>query len=64
MKEIKVHIAKDGDVKIETSGFTGQACKDATKALEKALGAVDNREYTDEYYAQDTTVNRVHINGN
>lgn len=62
MKEIKVHIAKDGAVKIETSGFTGEACKDATKALEKALGTVDNRKYTDEYYTQNTATNRLHIN--
>ena len=64
MKTIKVYIAKDGAVTIKTKGFVGQACKDATRALEKALGAVDNREYTDEYYTQSTATNRLNINGN
>lgn len=63
MKTIKIHIQKDGSVKIETNGFTGQACEDATKALEKALGAADNRKHTDEYYAQNTAINHLHING-
>lgn len=64
MKTIKIHIQKDGSVKVETNGFAGQACENATKALEKALGTVGDRKHTDEYYVEDTTVNRMHINGN
>ena len=39
MREIKVTIQPDGATKITTQGFTGTACKDATRAIEKALGA-------------------------
>ena len=39
-KTITIEISTDGQVKITTEGFTGIACKDATKTLEQALGAV------------------------
>jgi len=38
MKTITITITPDGETTIETKGFTGTACKDATAALEKALG--------------------------
>jgi len=38
MKTITITISPEGETTIETKGFTGTACKDATAALEKALG--------------------------
>jgi hypothetical protein len=63
MKKIKVHVSKEGDTKIETEGFTGTACKDATKLLEKALGVTTKETFTDDYYKQ-STVDQVNTNGN
>ena len=40
MKTITILIDKVGQVAIQTHGFDGQSCKDATKAMEKALGIV------------------------
>ncbi len=37
-KFIEVIIDSKGNVTYETKGFSGTACKDATKALDKALG--------------------------
>lgn len=54
-KEIKVTVAPDGTTKIATKGFTGGACKDATKALEKALGAVTSEKLTGEFYREGGT---------
>ncbi len=36
---VEVTIAPNGETKIEAHGFTGGACKTATKPLEDALGA-------------------------
>lgn len=49
MKEIIVTLEK-GNVVIETKGFKGKACKDATAALEKALGMVTTDAPTKEMY--------------
>jgi len=38
MKTITITISPEGETTIETKGFVGTACKDATAALEKALG--------------------------
>jgi hypothetical protein len=37
-KKIDVVIGKNGEINIEASGFTGNDCLAATKALEEALG--------------------------
>ena len=40
MKTITIVIDKVGQVAIQSHGFDGQTCKDATKALEQGLGMV------------------------
>ena len=40
MKTITILIDKTGQVSMQTHGYEGQTCKDATKALERALGIV------------------------
>ena len=40
MKAITIIVDKVGQVAIQTHGFDGQTCKDATKAIEQALGVV------------------------
>ncbi len=50
MKKIKVNVTKEGLITISTEGFVGQACKDATRELEKALGVVTKESLTDEFY--------------
>lgn len=37
-KRIDVVISKDGSVSIEAHGYVGEACEEATRDLEKALG--------------------------
>lgn len=37
-REVKITIGKDGKVKIDAEGFTGEGCKDLTKVLEEKLG--------------------------
>jgi hypothetical protein len=62
MKKIKVVVSKEGETQISTEGFTGTACKDATKQLEKALGTVTKDSNTQEFY-NESTVDQVNITG-
>jgi hypothetical protein len=51
IEEVVVVIAPDGSVSIETTGFQGMKCRDATAALEKYLGdEVLDRNLTDEAF--------------
>ena len=38
MKTIEIVISAKGETTVTTRGFTGQSCRDASKALEAALG--------------------------
>ena len=40
MKTITILIDKTGQVSMQTNGFDGTACKDATIAIERGLGVV------------------------
>jgi hypothetical protein len=49
-KTIQITISPKGETKIETTGFSGSSCQDATRALEAALGATTSETFTGEYY--------------
>jgi hypothetical protein len=60
MKEIKLKVMPDGEVKIEVRGVKGDECLKLTEFLENQLGLVVKREKTPEYYqAQDKVVTKV-----
>jgi len=52
MQEIEVIIEKGGVVNIKVKGIKGMACLDLTKPIEDALGQVQTRTQTAEYYEQ------------
>jgi len=55
-RSIDVVISKDGrSVSVETRGYVGKACQDATAALERALGRVTKDKKTSEFYRQQDT---------
>ena len=49
-KEIVIDISDDGELSIETRGFTGKACIDDTKFLKELLGKEIFRQLTPAYY--------------
>ena len=51
--QLDVTIGADGVVRIKTHGLKGQACLAETKELENAVGRVQNREKTAEFYQAD-----------
>jgi len=50
MPEINVEILPDGQVKISVEGAKGSECVDLTRFLEEALGEVQTRDFTPDYY--------------
>ena len=50
MKTIQIIVAPDGSSRIETHGFTGGACREATRLLEAALGKTTSEKLTPEFY--------------
>lgn len=53
MKEIILTVDIDGKVTVETKGFKGKACLQASKFLEDALGKTTGTEFTPAYYEFD-----------
>jgi hypothetical protein len=49
---IEVTVGPRGETTVETRGFTGPACRDASRALEQALGARIAERLTAEFYQQ------------
>lgn len=50
MKRIIIDISDDGELRLETKGFTGEACIEETKFLKKVLGKETHRNLTPAYY--------------
>jgi hypothetical protein len=51
-KTVTVIVSPNGGTKIETFGFEGASCQDATRDLERALGGKADETLKSEYYAQ------------
>lgn len=52
MKTIQLIVATDGSSRIETRGFLGEACRDASRFLEEALGVRLSETPTPEFHAE------------
>ncbi len=52
MKTIEITVSPAGETRVETKGYAGTACRDATKLLERALGVVASDTPTAEMYQQ------------
>jgi hypothetical protein len=50
MKIIEIIIAPDGQTRVETKGFSGAECRQASEFIEKALGKRTSETLTSEFY--------------
>lgn len=50
MPEIKVTVDQLGGTVVETEGFQGKECMEATKQLKRALGKVTGEKKTKEFH--------------
>ena len=55
MKTIEIIVQTDGKTRVETKGFTGAACKDASRFIEQALGTPQAEQLTSDFYLPATT---------
>ena len=51
MKVIEVVVSPRGETTIQTRGFAGAECQQATQAMEKALGVKVSDQPTAEFYS-------------
>ncbi len=56
MKELEITIDREGRVQVAVRGVKGEGCRGLTKNIEDAVGTVEEREYTAEYYEQPVSV--------
>jgi len=54
MQIIEITVATNGSTHVETKGFAGASCRQASAFLEQALGQRTGEQLTSEFYAQQT----------
>jgi len=60
---IEVVISPQGETRVETKGFTGSSCRQASQFLEQALGTLASEKLTAEFCQQETASNRIQQGG-
>ena len=55
MKTIDVIVAPDGKTRVETKGFTGSDCRQASRSLLQALGQQTSEKLKPEFHQAATT---------
>jgi hypothetical protein len=50
VKTIEITVDKQGRVTVETRGFSGGSCREASRFIEDALGARSSERLTAEFY--------------
>jgi hypothetical protein len=59
MKTIEITVFPNGQTSVETKGFTGSECRQASEFIEKALGRRTGEQLTSEFYAQEKEQQRL-----
>jgi hypothetical protein len=54
LKTIEIIIDSKGETTVQTKGFTGASCRDASRFLEQALGEKQGEKLTQEFYQTQT----------
>ncbi len=49
-KTIEIIVSPTGQTQVETRGFTGNACRDASRFVEQALGRQTGEQLTAEFH--------------
>ena len=57
-KTIVIVVAPDGQTAVQTRGFTGSGCREASRFIEQALGASVNETLTSEFHQTKTVEQR------
>ncbi len=57
---IEVIVTPTGESRVETKGFSGSTCRDASLFLEQALGQRTCEELTSEFHAENSAEQHLH----
>jgi hypothetical protein len=49
-KTIEILVGPDGKITVQTIGFAGDSCRQASKSLEQALGQTEREQLTAEFH--------------
>jgi len=49
-KTIEIIVSPTGETRVETKGFTGSSCRDASRFIEQALGKSTGEKLTAEFH--------------
>jgi hypothetical protein len=60
---IEIIISAKGESTVTTRGFTGASCRDASKALEEALGQRTGEQLTTEFHQAASAEEHLHQQG-
>jgi hypothetical protein len=55
LKTIEIIVSPKGESQVETKGFVGDACQEASKFIESALGSVASEKLEPEFHEQAST---------
>jgi hypothetical protein len=56
MRIIEVIVSPTGEAKVQTKGFAGSKCQEASRFLEAALGEKLQERLTEEFFYQSTSM--------
>jgi hypothetical protein len=59
MKTIEIIVAPNGQTSVQTKGFTGTECRQASEFIETALGRKSHEQLTNEFYTQESEPQRL-----
>ena len=59
MKIIEITVDTKGQTRVETRGFTGGECREASKFIEQALGQRTSENLTAEFYEEQAVNERL-----
>lgn len=57
-KTIEIVITPTGQSRVETKGFVGSECREASRFVERALGKQLDEKLTTEFYVETSTENQ------
>jgi hypothetical protein len=60
MKIIEIIVSPKGETRVETKGFAGGECREASKFVEEALGKRGRERMTPEFYQAQSVARSVH----
>jgi hypothetical protein len=63
MPQIEVIVNPAGQTAVQTKGFVGPACREASQLVERALGQAADQQLTSEFYQGQASHQSVEIEG-